>query len=89
MPITDIFGTYTAAPAVAYGGMIAEGQIVKDSASKRVTTASVGFGVAVGAGASDGTVRTGGTGFEGITVANKAQVDDFYAIGDMAQVLRK
>lgn len=89
MPITDWIGTYTAAPAIAYAGMIAEGQIVKDVSSKRVTTATVGFGLAVGAGASDGTVRTGGTGFEGITVADKAQVDDLYPVGVVAGVLRK
>lgn len=89
MPITDWIGTYTAAPAVAYAGMIAEGQVVTDVASKRVSTATVGFGRAVGRGAADGTAQLGGTGFEGITVADKAQPDDLYAIGVMAGVMRK
>ncbi|MGL5734509.1 MAG: structural cement protein Gp24 [Beijerinckiaceae bacterium] len=89
MPITDWIGTYTAAPAVAYAGMIAEGQGVKDVASKRVTTATVGFGRAVGRGAADGTAQLAGTGFEGITVADKSQPDDLYGIGVMAGVMRK
>jgi len=89
MPITDWIGTYTAAPAIAYAGMIAEGQNVKDVASKRITTATVGFGRAVGRDTADGTVRLGGTGFEGITVADKSQVDDLYPVGVIAGVMRK
>lgn len=89
MPITDWIGAYTASPAIAYAGQIAEGQVVKDVASKRVTNASVGFGLAVGRDAADGTVRLGGTGFEGITVADKSQVNDLYPVGVIAGVMRK
>ena len=89
MPITDWIGAYTASPAIAYAGMIAEGQVVKDVASKRVTNATVGFGRAVGRDTADGTVRLGGTGFEGITVADKSQVDDLYPVGVIAGVMRK
>jgi hypothetical protein len=31
----------------------------------------------------------GGTGFEGITVADKSQLDDLYPVGQIAGVLRK
>ena len=89
MPITDWIGAYTASPAIAYAGQIAEGQNVKDVASKRITTATVGFGRAVGRDTADGTVRLGGTGFEGITVADKSQVDDLYPVGVIAGVMRK
>ena len=89
MPITDWIGTYTTAQPVAYAGMIAESQIVKDVASKRVTTALIPFARAVGRDTADGTVRLGGTGFEGITVADKAQLADEYPVGGMAGVMRK
>ena len=34
-------------------------------------------------------MRLGGTGFEGITVADKSQVDDLYPVGVIAGVMRK
>lgn len=89
MPVQDFIGTYTSEMAVAFDGMIAEGQTVKDVASKVVTTAVVPFGRAVGAGAIDGSVRLGGTGYIGITVADKSRAADQYAVGEMAGVLRK
>lgn len=89
MPITDWIGAYTAAPALGYAGMIAESQTIQDIASKRILTASVPFGRAVGRGAADGTVQLGGTGFEGIAVADKTQIDDLYPVGVIAGVLRK
>ncbi len=89
MPVQDFIGTYTTRTALGYAGMIAESQIVKDVASKAVTTAVVPFGVAVGAGAADGTCRLGGTGYLGITVADKSRAADQYAVGEMAGVLRK
>lgn len=89
MPITDWVGTYTASPAVGYAGMIAEAQAVKDVASKLVTTAVVPFGLAVGRGATDGSVRLGGTGFEGIAVADKSRAADQYAVGEVAGIMRK
>lgn len=92
MPIQDAFGTYTTRAAVAYAGMPAEGQQVKDVASRKIENAAVAFGLAVGRGTADGSARLGGTGFEGITVADKA-VDnaglDSYPIGAMAGVIRK
>ena len=89
MAITDWIGTYTAAPAVAYAGMIAESQAIKDVASKVVTTAVVPFGLAVGRGATDGSARLGGAGFDGIAVADKSRPADQYAVGEMAGVMRK
>ena len=70
--------------------MIAEGQQVKDVVSKRVTTAPVAFGLAVGRDGTDaGTCRLGGVGFEGIAIADKSRVDDEYIVGEMAGILRK
>lgn len=89
MPITDFIGTYTTGLGAAYAGMIAESQMIQDVASKRVTTAVVPFGLAVGRGATDGTVRLGGTGFEGITIADKSRTADQFAIDEMAGVIRK
>ena len=89
MPVQDFIGTYTSQTRLGYAGMIAESQMVRDVASKVVTTALIPFGRAVGAGATDGTVRLGGTGFEGITVADKTRAADQYAVGEMAGVLRK
>ena len=90
MPISDTVGTYSGQTALGYAGMIAEAQMIKDVASKAVTTAVVPFGRAVGRdGTSPNTVKLGGTGFEGITVADKTRTDDQYAIGEMAGVLRK
>lgn len=89
MPVQDFIGTYTDRMDVAFAGMIAESQIVKDVASKVVTTAAVPFGVAVGAGATDGSVRLGGTGYIGITVADKSRAGDEYAVGEVAGVMRK
>jgi hypothetical protein len=88
-PIADYIGTYTGTMAPGYAGMIAETQVVRDVASKRVVNGAIAFGLAVGAGAGDGTVRLGGTGFEGITVADKSRDTDGYAIDEHAGVLRK
>ena len=89
MPVQDFIGTYTGRTTVGYAGMIAEAQTVRDVASKSVTTAAVGFGLAVGAGAVDGSVRLGGTGYIGITVADKTRAEDEYQIGEMPGVMRK
>ena len=90
MPIQDAFGAAVDAMPLGYAGMIAEGQQVKDVASKRVTTASVPFGLAVGRdGVIDGAVKLGGTGFEGIAIADKSRVGDEYIVGEMAGILRK
>ena len=89
MPVQDFIGTYTAQTRLGYAGMIAESQMVRDVASKTVINAVVPFGLAVGRGATDGTVRLGGTGFEGIAVADKTREADRYEIGDVAGVLRK
>ena len=90
MPIQDAFGAAVDAMPLGYAGMIAEGQQVKDVVSKRVTTAPVAFGLAVGRdGVIDGAVKLGGTGFEGIAIADKSRVDDEYIVGEMAGILRK
>jgi hypothetical protein len=89
MPISDTQGAYVASPAIGYAGLIAEGQPARDVASRRITTGQVAFGLAVGRGAADGTARLGGTGFEGITVADKTRTNDFYAVDEFAAVIRK
>ena len=90
MPVQDFIGAYTGQMPVAYAGMIAESQLTKDVASKVITTGAVAFGLAVGRnGTTPGTARLGGTGFEGIAVADKSRLADQYEIGEMAGVLRK
>lgn len=89
MPVQDYIVTYDSRTSVGYAGMIAESQEFVDVASKVVTTGAVAFGLAVGAGAADGTVRLGGTGFEGIAVADKTRTADSFAIGEVAGVIRK
>ena len=90
MPTQDAFGAAVANMPLGYAGMIAEGQQVKDVASKRVTTAPVAFGLAVGRdGTNPGTCRLDGTGFEGIAIADKSRVGDEYIVGEMAGILRK
>ena len=89
MGITDTHGSYDAAPGIAFAGMIAEGQAVKDVASKVVETAVVAFGLAVGAGTGDGSVKLGGAGYIGVAVADKSRAADEFAVGAMAGVMRK
>ena len=90
MPIQDAFGAAVAAMPLGYAGMIAEGQQVKDVASKRVTTAVVPFGRAVGRdGTNPGTCRLGGVSYEGISIADKSRLNDEYIVGEMAGILRK
>lgn len=89
MPVQDFIGTYSSEMDIAFAGMIAESQAVKDVASKAVETAAVAFGLAVGAGTADGSVKLGGTGYIGITVADKSRTTDSYAVGEVAGVLRK
>lgn len=88
-PIFDTQGAYDATQAVGYAGMIAEGQTARDIASKVVETAAVAFGLAVGAGTADGSCKLGGTGFLGITVADKSRDEDEYDVGEVAAVMRK
>ena len=80
--------TYTNNPVVGYPGMIGDTEF-KTVLSRIITIATAAFGLAVGRGAADGTARVGGTGYEGITVADKAEPDAIYAIGDVAGVMTK
>lgn len=89
MPVFDTQGTYIDSHVVAYPGMIAELQPSRDVFSRRVTTGSIAFGLAAGAGAADGTVRLGGTGFQGITVADKTRMADLYAVDEFAALIRE
>jgi hypothetical protein len=90
MPIQDSIGaTYPTRTGLGYAGMLAEITGVQDVVSKKVETAAVAFGLAVGRGAADGSVKLAGTGFEGITVADKTRSADSYAVGEVAGVLRK
>ena len=88
-PISDVQGTYDATHAIGYAGMIAEGQPARDVASKVVENAAVVFGLAVGRGTADNSVRLGGTGYVGIAVADKTRDADQYDVGEMAAVIRK
>lgn len=93
MPVQDYQGTYDNQFAVGYAGMQAD-TALSDVASRTVENAVVGFGLAVGRGTADGSCRLGGTGFEGITIADKSvesddsSVDE-YAVGEQAGVMRK
>lgn len=88
MSISDYQGGYTAAPASAYAGLTLSSDF-ENIFSRQVETAAVGFGLAVGRGTADTGVKLGGTGFEGITVADKTQVDSQYDVGITAGVLNK
>ena len=89
MPIQDTIGaTYPTRLPAGYPGMIADGSL-HDSISKVVETAVVAFGLAVGRGTADGSVKLSGTGFEGITADDKTRTVDSYAIGEQAAVIRK
>jgi|GEM_PF-1386848 len=89
-PIQDAFGAAVAVMPIGLPGMIAEGQQIKDVVSKRVTTAVIPFGRAVGASGTDpGTCRLGGVGFEGISIIDKTRLNDEYIVGEMAGILRK
>lgn len=89
MPVQDTIGTYANAPATAFAGMVAETNGNRDIASRRIETAAVAFGLAVGRGTADGSAKLSGAGFEGVTVADKTRGADSYAIGDVAGVIRK
>lgn len=89
MPVQDIIGgNYPTRMTAAYAGMIADTSL-HDVVSKTVETAAVAFGLAVGRGTADGSVKLGGTGFEGIVVDDKTRTVDSYAVGEAAGVARK
>lgn len=89
MPIQDaIGGNYPTRMLAGYEGMLAD-TALSDVASKIIETATVPFGRAVGRGTADGSVKLGGAGFEGITIADKTRAADSYAVGEFAGVLRK
>ena len=89
MPLQDIIGSsYPTRMAAAYAGMVADTSL-HDIVSKVVETAAVAFGLAVGRGTADGSVKLGGAGFEGIVVDDKTKTADSYAVGDVAGVARK
>lgn len=89
MPIQDTVGsTYPARMPVGYPGMIADLSL-HDVVSKIVETATVAFGLVVGAGTADGSCKLGGTGFEGIVTEDKTRSADSFAVGEYASVARK
>ncbi len=89
MPIQDSIGTYPTRTALGFAGMLAETNGTQDVASLKVENAAVAFGLAVGRGTADGSCRLGGSGYQGITVADKTRTADSYAIGEVAGVIRK
>ena len=83
--------TYTAAPASGYAGMIADTEY-KTVFSAEVQTAAVAFGLAVGKGSAANTAKLGGTGYFGVAVADKANLNlsaAGYAIGDIGGFITK
>ncbi len=89
MGVTDTVGTYDTKMSEAFAGMIAEGQPSRDISSRKVETAEVAFGLAVGLGAADESCKLSGAGFEGITVADKSREADKYAVGEVAGLMRE
>lgn len=88
MPIQDTIGSsYPTRMTAGYAGMVVSGAN-HDVISKVVETAAVAFGLAVGRGTADGSVKLGGTGFEGVTVDDKTRTADQYAVGEYAAVIR-
>lgn len=79
--------TYAAAPAVGYAGMIADTEFKTVLSKRIVNSAVVGFGLAVSRGANAGESRLGGTIYDGITVADKADADASYAIDEVGGVM--
>lgn len=88
-PIQDTVGTYASRLPAAHAGMIAELNGNRDIASRKIETAAVAFGLAVGRGTADQSAKLAGAGFEGITVADKTRTADSYAIAEVAAVIRK
>lgn len=88
MPTNNYQTSYTAAPESAYAGQVLSSDF-ENIFSRQIETAAVGFGLAVGAGTADGSAKLGGTGFEGITTADKTQVTGDYQVGVTAGVLNK
>ncbi len=80
--------TYISAPVAGYAGMVAD---ATDNTilSKRITNTAVAFGLAVSRGSADGTSRLGGTIYDGISIADKADPEAAYAIDDIAGVMVK
>ncbi len=81
--------TYQNAPAAGYAGMIAD---ATDNTilSKQITNGTVGFGLAVSrTGTTAGQSRLGGTIYDGITVADKADETATYEVDQIAGVMVK
>lgn len=88
-PIADHQGSYSDKLDIAYAGMEADLSGPRDVASRTIETAVVAFGLAVGRGVADASAMLGGTGFEGITVADKTRDADQYDVGEQAGVKRR
>lgn len=89
MPVADHIGTYDSQMPVAFAGMLAESQLVKDVSSKVVETAAIAFGLAAGEGTADGSAKLNGTGFAGIAIADKSRDADQYDVGEVGGFMRK
>lgn len=89
MSISDFQGAYDTDMGIAYAGLEADTSGPRDVASRKIETAAVAFGLAVGAGTDDGSAKLAGGGFIGVTVADKTRTADLYAVGEVAGVKRK
>lgn len=80
---------YINAPVAGYAGMIAD---ATDNTilSKKITNGTVGFGLAVSRnGTTAGQSRLGGTIYDGVTVADKADTSATYEVDGIAAVMVK
>jgi len=80
--------TYTASPLAAYAGMPLDYEF-ENVFSKKIETAIVAFGLAVGDGTADDSAKLAGAGFAGVTIADKAQTTGDYPVGSVAGVINK
>lgn len=85
------FTGYPINPASAVAGMIGDLEFTT-VLSAEVTTGPVAFGLVVGRGAAANQVRLGGTGYVGISVLDKANLNAAgtgYSVGDIAGAMVK
>jgi len=86
--VPEYQNNYASAPLAAYAGMPLDYEF-ENIFSKQIETAVVAFGLAVGAGTADESAKLSGTGFAGVTVADKAQTTGDYQVGSTAGVINK
>lgn len=84
----NIHGSYDASLPLGYRGMIATAN-QRDAYSYKIESSAAGFGLAMGQGSADRGAVLGGSDFVGITIADKSLIDETYAVGATASLLRQ